>query len=379
MQLGFIDRFTEWASDLIGGFVGGVAGNVAEGTMNLIMSFWYGLVADAVAAVTGHLIDALDATTGVSLESGWWTSAEAQATWRHVLGISAGLLLLFYFLQLIKGIATGDTGALLRTAAITLPTTIGATVALVAVTSALLTATDDATDLVTGDLGTNLGEFSALLGSADALAGTGFLGLLFALLYVLGAVFIWIQMVIRSALIYVLVMFAPLAIAARVFDGARHVARRVVEIGIALILSKFAIGLTLATGAAAVAGGTTPTPKGEIAIDATALIAGPSIMILGAFMPFVLYKLIPVFEGAAVGQGIASGPLRAISTAGGLAFAAHSLSRLAGTSQATAAAAPPSSASAPEQRPTPSSSHLAGSPARASAGEDDSSSSTRPR
>lgn len=337
-MLGFIDRFTGWASDLIGDFVGGVAGEAAEGVMNLIMSFWYGLIADAVASVTGFLLQAMDTTTAVDLHGGWWTSPEAQTTWRHVLAISAGLLLLFYFLQIIKGIATGDTAGLLRTVAVSLPTTVLGTLALVAVTSAILTATDDATALVTGDLGDNLGEFSALLGSADTISGAGFLGLLFALLYVLGAVVIWIQMVIRGALIYVLVMFAPLALSARVFEGARHIARRLIEIGIALILSKFAIGLTLATGAAAVAGGSTLGPEEGTSIDATSLIAGPAIMILGAFMPFVLYRLIPVFEGAAVGQGVASGPLRALSTAGGLAFAAHSLSRLAGGGRAGGAA-----------------------------------------
>ena len=316
--------------DAIGGLLGGAASAAADGVLNLILGFWYGMIADAVTAVTNFLIDALTSSTRVSLTSGWWVSGEAQAVWRFVLGISAGLLLLFYLLQTIKSIATGDTAGLLRTMVVTLPSVVLSTVALVAITSAILTITDEATELVTGDLGANLGEFSALMGTADALATSGLLGLIFALLYILGALFIWIQLVIRASLIYVLIMFAPLTFAARVFDSARHVSRRVIEIGLALILSKFAIGLTLATGAAAVAGGSTIGPEEGTSVDYTAMIAGPSIMILGAFMPSVLYRLIPVFEGATVAQGIASGPLRAVSTIGGLAFAGASIARLAG-------------------------------------------------
>lgn len=55
--------------------------------------------------------------------------------------------------------------------------------------------------------------------------------------------------------------------------GPPRVDRRVIEIGIALTLSKFAIGLTLATGAAAVGGGSGPTPDGDVVIEPSALIA----------------------------------------------------------------------------------------------------------
>lgn len=345
----------------IGDLIGGAAESAADGALELIMAFWFGLVADAVASVTEFLIDAMNATTQVSLTSGWWVSAEAQAIWRYVLGISAGLLLFFYLLQTVKGLATGDTVGLLRTIVVSLPTVVLSTVSLVAVTSVILTATDEATMLVTAGLGENLGEFSALMGTADALSNSGLLGMLFALLYVLGALFIWIQLVIRASLIYVLIMFAPLAFAARVFDSSRHVSRRIIEIGLALILSKFAIGLTLATGAAAVAGGSTIGPEEGSSVDYTAMIAGPSIMILGAFMPSVLYRLIPVFEGAAITTGIASAPLRTVSTIGGLAFAGASIARLAGGGASSAATRTPTPAvgSAP---PAASATPLASSP-----------------
>ena len=58
-----------------------------------------------------------------------------------------------------------------------------------------------------------MGEFSASLATVDALAGSGLLGVIFGLLFLVGAILVWLQLLVRGALLYILVVLAPLGFA----------------------------------------------------------------------------------------------------------------------------------------------------------------------
>jgi hypothetical protein len=116
----------------------------------------------------------------------------------------------------------------------------------------------------------------------------------------IGAAFaLWVELLLREAAVYVIVLMLPLAFAALVWPTRRIWAVRAVEILVALILSKFAIVAVLSLGGAALDAG---TGHGGIA----QLMAGAVLILLAAFSPWALLRLVPMAEVAA---GVA-GPLR---------------------------------------------------------------------
>ena len=88
-------------------------------------------------------------------------------------------------------------------------------------------------------------------------------------LFTIGAAFaLWIELLMREAAVYVIVLMLPLAFAAMVWPARRIWAIRAVELLVALILSKFAIVAVLSLGGAAISAGS--AAGGSI----TAVIAG---------------------------------------------------------------------------------------------------------
>lgn len=318
----------------------GLAGDAAErvGT-SMVAAFanWVlGWLADLVAATVDGLVNVLLSTTTLSLDGGWWTSPERQRLSALVAGIAAALLLGFLLLGLIRSTVTGEgAGPMVRAFVIDLPVTVIGTVSATAITAVLLGVTDAASAAVLGDVGDAMASMSAPLTAASMSTG-GAMGAVFAVLFVVGGVLLWLQLLIRSSLIYLVIMFAPLALAARVYPGARHVARRTIEVGVALIVAKFAVAVTLALGA---------TASGTAAIgDLPAMATGMALMVLAAFMPTVVFKVVALFEAAGVADGIERGPARAATTVAAMAVTASSITRIAntGTNAAAAAAVPTS-------------------------------------
>ena len=99
----------------------------------------------------------------------------------------------------------------------------------------------------------------------------------------------------------------------------------------ALIISKLAIALALAVGAAAI-GASTPTSPSEGVpggAELQGMLVGVAVMLTAAFMPWLVFKVIPIFEAALVTQGAARAPLRGAAVATSTVLAASSLSRIA--------------------------------------------------
>ncbi len=113
---------------------------------------------------------------------------------------------------------------------------------------------------------------------------------LVAVLTVTGAIALWIELVVREAAVYVIVLMLPLFFAALVWPARRVWAARAVELLIALILSKFVIVAVLALGGAAM--------EHAAALSITSLLAGLALVLLAAFSPWVLLRLLPLHEMA---------------------------------------------------------------------------------
>ena len=96
---------------------------------------------------------------------------------------------------------------------------------------------------------------------------------------------------------YVVVLMLPLAFAALVWPARRVWAIRAVELLVALILSKFAIVAVLSLGGAAL--GHTAFPS------AAEMLGGATLVMLAAFAPWALLRLLPLHELTSGSAGFA--------------------------------------------------------------------------
>ena len=283
--------------DLVGALKNAVV-EVAEAVFDKIMEFIAGLLADTVAKVTEALVTLLGAikpsiTPGGAIEN-------AEAIQASVLGLAAALLAAFYLFRIIHGLITGQAGQSIRATIVELPMVVVGTLFFGFLCYTLLSIIDAFSDPMIDGFATTLNDTVTNLYSTEGLVKGGLFVFIFAILYIAAAIFLCIELFVRSSLIYLVVMFAPLAMATRVWGPTRSHARRATEVAVALIFSKLAIAVTLATGASLMQGAAETGGN----VD---MIQGSAILLLAAFMPFALLRVIPIMEGAVSAEGMARG------------------------------------------------------------------------
>ena len=180
--------------------------------------------------------------------------------------IAALLTLPFLFAATVQAALRSDVALLVRAAFGYLPLAILSIAIAAPVTTMLLAASDELCGLISvgrrqrsatlpGD-----GPAIAVLG-LTALAGSPFLAFLIGL-FMIGAAFaLWIELLLREAAVYVVVLMLPLAFAALAWPARRIWAVRAVELLVALILSKFAIVAVLSLGGAAIGASAGPRQR----------------------------------------------------------------------------------------------------------------------
>ena len=97
-------------------------------------------------------------------------------------------------------------------------------------------------------------HFLSGFGVAVTGATQGFAAVVIGLVVVLAALLLWIELMVRASLVYLLVAISPLGFAATLWPSARGFLRRTIEILVAVILSKLVICICLAIGVAALGG-----------------------------------------------------------------------------------------------------------------------------
>ena len=107
---------------------------------------------------------------------------------------------------------------------------------------------------------------------------------------------LWLELLMREAAVYVIVLMLPLFFAALVWPARRVWAVRAVELLVAVILSKFAIVAVLSLGGAALGHTLIAGPAAEL--------QGATLILLAAFSPWALIRLLPLHELAAGLEGM---------------------------------------------------------------------------
>jgi hypothetical protein len=109
-------------------------------------------------------------------------------------------------------------------------------------------------------------------------------------------------MVIRDAAIYIAVFFLPLTFIAMIWPATSRFARRLVELLVAVILAKFVIVAIISLASAAITNANANAlASGDQGQLFERMMAGAALLILAAWSPFALLRLIPMMETAAAG------------------------------------------------------------------------------
>jgi hypothetical protein len=324
-----------WLGDAFGWVWDHTIGPVAQGAAGFVwdqvMSGIVNWIVDAVAWFVGRVLTLLEDTTRVNLSADWFSGPNSP--YRTVLGIAAVLLLGFLFLGLLQGLLAGDPMAMLVRMTRDLPLAVFGMVVTIAVGDKLLELSDELSHAVLRGGGDDAKQVLKVISTAGSFSGqTSFVIALLGLLCIIAALFVWVELVIRSALIYLLVALSPLVFAAMVWPAARGMVRKLTELVLALIFSKVVVAIAFAVGAAALAGvdnagHANAGSTGDVSASAGTLFSGLVIFGLAAFAPFVVLKLFPAAEAAVLAQGISRGPLRTTQQASSSAFY---LERIAG-------------------------------------------------
>lgn len=291
------------AVDLAGdalGVIGGVGSEIAD---NVIEAFagWVSSGLASLLETVGHAIfSGTDVDLFASGETGPWFIEQYDKMAAIGLAIFAPMLLL----AVLHAVLTQSWGLLARALSNVPIATLGTAVALT-VTQLLLAATDSAATFMASGVAADSRNF--LDGVVGALAhpaatlGTGgvsLFGVIFVGLFLAFVAFVvWLELLVREAAIFLTVLFLPLGFATHIWPPLSSWLRRLIEVIVALILSKLVI-----VSALALAGGALANQEGF-----AALVGATGMMLLAAFAPFALFKLIPIASLAATssleGQG----------------------------------------------------------------------------
>jgi hypothetical protein len=338
---------------LLNGNLPGAAGSLAGGAANAVAStastaLFVAIGAAVAGGAQGVLNDtaaALGDTTSPQLRSTWFSS-----TYWRMAAVAAVLTLPFLFAAAVQALIRSDFSLLARAAFGYLPLAMLAIAVAAPLTTLLLASCDELTSFISSAAGNASAHFLARAGLNTAvltgLDGSPFLAFLIGLFIIAAAFALWIELLLREAAVYVIVLMLPLAFAAFVWPARRVWAIRAVELLVALILAKFAIVAVLSLGGAAV------SAAGH---SVTTLMAGGVLIMLAAFSPWALLRLVPLAELATGVAELRSGlraadvragiqEVRALDAADRVAGAAAEMKRVADVRPADAGGARPAPA-----------------------------------
>jgi type IV secretion system protein TrbL len=231
-----------------------------------------------------------DTTTLVDVTGDQYTQV-----YNLLFGVALFVMLVFFCLQLITGLAHRDPTALSRAAVGLGKSVLGSFVA-IALTATLLEVTDQlAIGIVqaTGNTMEGMGDRIALMAAGlvainIASPGVGAIMTIFlAGLAIAATAIVWFSLLIRKALLLVAIVFAPIALAGFSWDATRGWFGKWVAFVVALVFSKLVLVVLFL-----VAINQTAAP---IDLDLASIsdpVAGVVLMLVAAFAPYMTYKFI---------------------------------------------------------------------------------------
>jgi len=261
---------------------------MAKAVFNTFATF----VADGVKTVLDQVSVGISKTTEVKLDRAW---LESHAN--VMRGLAIVVLLPLMLVGLISAIIHRDPHQLLRAGLVYVPIAIVGGAAALGLTDTAIKLTDSLTAAVTGDMSGNTAKAMSALHdaivkvSSPGTLGLGtFLAIVVLLVLLAGSLLIWIELLLRTSAIYVVVLFLPIAMSGLVWRATVSWTRRMIEVLVALILSKFVVVVVIDLAAGMI-----------VADDGIGtILQGATLLLLAACAPFALLRLVPMAEAGMI-------------------------------------------------------------------------------
>ena len=301
----------------VGGLAGEAAGAIGSGILDQVATWMIG----AATSITGFVSREMQQTTTPQLGSAWY-----EAQFRPMADLGAALGLLVALIALASAAIRRSPQALAATLAGIARAGIG-TGLVVALTMISLGVADE---ISSAALTSSPHAFWATVTHAWGTSGFGGFGssalaMLIALVEVFAAVFVWLELIVRSAAIYLAVLFFPVALAAAIWPALGAWPGRLGRLLMLFVILKPVALIVLSFAGNAAAAGL--SFSGGVSGSVGTILAATVIFALAAFAPWALmYLLAADAESAymsaslraAAGTAVGDEHGRSARTAGGL-------------------------------------------------------------
>lgn len=313
------------ASDKILGPLKDAAAGLGKDVFNKVTAW----IADGAVWLVGEVATLSEKTTSPNLLGKGFLKQ-----YRLMTQIAVAMAALMVIFAVLDALGKGDAGQIVRVLLINVPLAAIATSAAFVVAQLLIATCDGMCAAITSSTGADAKAFfkdaitaiAAVGGTSGAVAGSAlggapgaaagavavplFIGFIASVVVAFAAFFVWLELLMRDAAIYVTALFMPLAIGAAIWPRWTSALRRTCELLIVLIFSKFVIVAIIALAASLMAHN-----EGSVQY----VLAAAAMLLLACFSPFVLFKLVPFAEGAVATatsrQNATSGAVRSVEFA----------------------------------------------------------------
>ncbi len=281
------------ADDTVGKVVGKVASSAAGAVADSGLDAIAGWVLSGTKSALEEVAHLISATTSPDLTGSWFSS-----TYWRVAGLAALLTVPFVFAAMIQAILRSDLALIGKVVFTYLPVSLLSVSLAAPVVMLLLSATDQMCSVVSSAAvnggASFLDQAGAVAGGLSTLDGSPFFAVMVGLFAVAAALMLALELMIRAAAVYVVVLMLPLAFAAFVWPARRIWAIRLVELLISLILSKFVIVAVLSLAGSALSSSD---------LGVSRLLTATALLLLSTFAPWALLRILPFTELAAGAAG----------------------------------------------------------------------------
>lgn len=318
----------------VSGAVSGAAGNVVATAGDSALRSFTAAVASAGKWFLDKIGGLLRGTTSPNVVNATWFTSQ----YRVMLALAVLIALPILLVSVAQSIVRVDAMQAVRSAFVYLPIAAIFSAVAPAIAQVLIDSSDWLSSAITHSASasaqqfmTNTGGWLGAIGAGTANPAVPVFGVLLgAMVVVLGAFSIWLELLLRSAAIYIAVLFLPIGLAAMIWPSGWRWCKRLIDFLIAIIFAKVFIVAIINLAASGLA-------QGGFADKFEGVLAGGALLLMAAFTPIALLRLIPLAEAAVVSAGQQRAALRQ-ATQGATAFTSTSVvsqmiqSRFRGTS-----------------------------------------------
>jgi hypothetical protein len=305
----------------VGNALSGAATGVVSAAGDSALRSFTAAVSNAGTWFLNKVGSLINGTTSPNVANANWFSSQ----YRVMLALAVVIALPILLVSVAQAIVRVDAMQAIRSAFVYLPIAAIFSAVGPAIAQILIDSSDWMSTAISHDAAANAQKFMTDTGSWLGAIGAGtvnpaapvFAVLLGAIVVVLGAFSIWLELLLRSAAIYVAVLFLPLAFAAMVWPAGWRWCRRLIEFLLAIIFAKVFIVAIIDMAASGLS-------AGGLASKFEGVLAGGALLLMAAFTPIALLRLIPLAEAAVVTAGQQRAALRQ-ATQGATAFTSSSV------------------------------------------------------